>query len=72
MTGRDVDGIIFRSNHASNCFKLKVEDLAGLPDRVVQAAAEMAEARGMEGKWVFTLQKPSFIPGNSEAFLRKT
>jgi len=40
----------------------KDEDLAGLPDGVVQAAAEMAKARGMEGKWVFTLQKPSFIP----------
>jgi peptidyl-dipeptidase Dcp len=40
----------------------KDEDLAGLPDGVVQAAAEMAEARGMKGKWVFTLQKPSFIP----------
>jgi peptidyl-dipeptidase Dcp len=40
----------------------KDEDLAGLPDDVVQAAAEMAKARGMEGKWVITLQKPSFIP----------
>ena len=40
----------------------KQEDLAGLPVDVVQAAAEMAKARGMEGKWVFTLQKPSFIP----------
>jgi len=40
----------------------KDEDLAGLPDGVVQAAAEKAKARDMEGKWVFTLQKPSFIP----------
>ena len=40
----------------------KEEDLAGLPDDVVQAAAEMAKAKGMEGKWAFTLQKPSFIP----------
>lgn len=40
----------------------KDEDLAGLPEGVVQAAAEMAKARDMEGKWVFTLQKPSFIP----------
>ncbi|MFC1551932.1 M3 family metallopeptidase [Candidatus Latescibacterota bacterium] len=40
----------------------KEEDLAGLPDDVVQAAAEMAKARGMDGKWVFTLQGSSFIP----------
>ena len=40
----------------------KDEDLAGLPDEVIQAAAEIAKARDMEGKWVFTLQKPSFIP----------
>ncbi|MBC8457098.1 MAG: M3 family metallopeptidase [Deltaproteobacteria bacterium] len=57
----------FKQNHLkqTNAIGLvidKDEDLAGLPDGVVQAAAEMAEARGMEGKWVFTLQKPSFIP----------
>ncbi|HCO95247.1 MAG TPA: peptidase M3 [Phycisphaerales bacterium] len=59
--------IKFRQNHLkqTNAIALivdKDEDLAGLPDGVVQAAAEMAKARGMEGKWVFTLQKPSFIP----------
>ena len=57
----------FRQNHLkqTNAVALVIdqdEDLAGLPDGVVQAAAEMARARGMEGKWVFTLQKPSFIP----------
>ena len=57
----------FRQNHLkqTNAIGLlidKDENLAGLPDGVVQAAAEMAEARGIEGKWVFTLQKPSFIP----------
>jgi len=57
----------FRQNHLqqTNAIALlidKEEDLAGLPDEVVQAAAEMAERRGMKGKWVFTLQKPSFIP----------
>ena len=57
----------FRQNHLkqTNAIGLvidKDEDLAGLPDGVVQAAVEMAKARGMEGKWVFTLQKPSFIP----------
>jgi len=57
----------FRQNHLkqTNAIALVIdndEDLAGLSDDVVQAAAEMARTRGMEGKWVFTLQKPSFIP----------
>ncbi len=57
----------FRQNHLkqTNAIALaidKKEDLAGLPDEVIQAAAEMADARDMPGKWVFTLQKPSFIP----------
>jgi len=38
------------------------EDLAGLPEAVIQGAAETAEERGQTGKWVFTLQKPSMIP----------
>lgn len=38
------------------------EDLNGLPEGVVAAAAEEAEKAGMDGKWVFTLQKPSLIP----------
>jgi peptidyl-dipeptidase Dcp len=40
----------------------KPEDLAGLTPDVVAAAAEAAKAKGMEGKWVFTLHKPSSIP----------
>jgi peptidyl-dipeptidase Dcp len=38
------------------------EDLAGLPQSVVSAAAEAATEAGEEGKWVFTLHKPSWIP----------
>jgi peptidyl-dipeptidase Dcp len=48
-----------------NGFKLVLEskdDLAGLPADVVTAAAEAAKAKGLEGKWVFTLHKPSCIP----------
>ena len=37
-------------------------DLVGLPEAVVEAAAETAIKRGQEGKWVFTLHKPSLIP----------
>ena len=49
----------------TNNFKLvidKKEDLAGLPESVVAGAADEAKANKMEGKWVFTLQKPSWIP----------
>lgn len=46
-------------------FKLVIdnkEDLAGLPDGVVEAAAIAAREQGLEGKWVFGLSKPSLIP----------
>jgi peptidyl-dipeptidase Dcp len=48
-----------------NNFSLILEaqaDLDGLPPDVVAAAAETAKAKGLEGKWVFTLHKPSCIP----------
>ena len=48
-----------------NAFELvieKEEDLAGLPDAVISGAAETAAERGHEGKWIFTLHKPSWIP----------
>jgi peptidyl-dipeptidase Dcp len=37
-------------------------DLAGLPESVIQGAAEAAKEAKMPGKWVFTTQKASFIP----------
>jgi peptidyl-dipeptidase Dcp len=40
----------------------KKEDLAGLPQSVIQEAADKAKSKGLEGKWAFTLQKPSLIP----------
>ncbi len=46
-------------------FKLIVDnekDLSGLPQSSIVAAAEQAKKDGMEGKWVFTLSKPSLIP----------
>jgi peptidyl-dipeptidase Dcp len=49
----------------TNAFKLvinKKEDLEGLPQRSIDGAAEAAKNAGMEGKWVFTVQKPSMIP----------
>lgn len=49
----------------TNSFELVIDnpaDLEGLPENVVAAAAEAARERGQEGKWVFTLHKPSLIP----------
>jgi len=46
-------------------FKMVVNneaDLKGLPSDVIIAAAELAKKAGMEGKWIFTLQKPSMLP----------
>ena len=46
-------------------FKLivdKKEDLEGLPQASIDAAAEAAKEAGKEGKWIFTLDKPSLIP----------
>ena len=38
------------------------DDLAGLPDSAIDAAAMTAEEKGHSGLWVFTLQAPSFMP----------
>ncbi len=49
----------------TNAIGLVIEneaDLAGLPDAVVQGAAELAKQNGLEGKWAFNLQRPSFTP----------
>jgi peptidyl-dipeptidase Dcp len=37
-------------------------DLIGLPESVKSTAANIANERGHEGKWVITLDKPSWIP----------
>ncbi len=49
----------------TNAFRLVVdrkEDLDGLPESSVAAAAAEAKAAGMDGKWLFTVQKPSMLP----------
>ena len=49
----------------NNGFRVVVEDeadLSGLPESVIQAAKETAEAKGYEGKWMFTIHKPSLLP----------
>lgn len=49
----------------TNAFELVIDnekDLEGLPEAIVEAAAETASEKGKEGKWVFTLQYPSYVP----------
>jgi len=60
-------GVKFGDNllKQTNAYRLVIErkeDLAGLPDRAVEGAAEAAKAAGLPGKWVFTLQAPSIWP----------
>jgi len=38
------------------------EDLAGLPQSVIDGAAKAAKDRGHDGKWVFTLHRSSITP----------
>ena len=53
---------VLKENNAFELVIDKEEELAGLPESVVAGAAESAKERGHEGKWVFTLHKPSMIP----------
>ena len=49
----------------TNNFTLVIEDkndLSGLPESVIAAAAETAKTENLQGKWIFTLHKPSLIP----------
>ena len=49
----------------TNKFRLvldKASDLKGLPENVINGAAEIAKNDSLEGKWVFTTQKPSMLP----------
>ncbi|MDM8003156.1 MAG: M3 family metallopeptidase [Bacteroidota bacterium] len=49
----------------TNDFTLVIDneqDLSGLPEGLRVQAAEAAKAKGMEGKWLFTLQAPSYFP----------
>jgi len=49
----------------TNNYKMVItspEELAGLPEALVSAAALEAKNQGLEGKWVFTTKKPSIFP----------
>lgn len=51
--------------NATNAFQLIVDDaskLSGLPASSIAVAAEEAKAKGLDGKWLFTLHAPSRLP----------
>ena len=65
-------GVRFGNNllKETNSYRLVIdrkEDLSGLPETDVSAAADAAKAAGLPGKWVFTLQAPSIWPFLSHA-----
>lgn len=46
-------------------FKLIVgnpDDLKGLPENLITAAAEKAKVKGLPDKWIFTIDKPTLLP----------
>ncbi len=58
----------FLENHLAETnsnFKMVIDnkdDLAGLPQGVIDAALDTVKSSSSFGKWIFTLQKPSMIP----------
>lgn len=58
----DISKNIKKSSEAFTLVIDKEEDLAGLPQTAIDAAALEAEERDQKGKWVFTLDYPSYGP----------
>lgn len=55
------DNVLAETNNFEMVVDRK-EDLAGLPDYLIEAAAAAAETREHPGKWVFTTHRPSKTP----------
>ena len=53
---------VLAENNAYQLVIDKKEDLAGLPEEVILAAADDAKEANKEGKWLFTLQNASVMP----------
>ncbi len=53
---------VLAENNQYKLFVTRKEDLKGLPENVVSAAAEEAKNAGFDGKWAFTIKKPSMLP----------
>lgn len=52
---------VLAEQNAYHLHLTREEDLAGLPQGIIEAAAELAKAENKEG-WIFTLDYPSYIP----------
>ena len=50
------------SENSNFCLELNAQQVADLPEGVRNQAAEAAKAKGKEGSYVFTLDKPSMLP----------
>lgn len=60
-------GLTYSQNvlKATNEYVMEItnkDDLEGLPEGVIEAAAEMAEKKGKTGSWCFGLDVPSMLP----------
>lgn len=53
---------VLADNNAFELFVSDEKDLAGLPESVIDAAAEEAKKKGKNEGWIFNLNKPSLIP----------
>lgn len=56
------DANLLKETKAYQLIVEKQEDLKGLPQGEIEKAAALAKEKGQEGKWIFTLDNPSFIP----------
>ncbi len=60
-------GPFFMNNvsKSSESFEMLIDDkkdLSGLPETAIEAATHAADEKGHKGKWLFTLDYPSYIP----------
>ncbi len=62
MLGLQFGENVLKENNRFEMLLENKEELSGLPKNVIAAAADAAKAHGYEGKWLFTLHKPSLIP----------
>jgi peptidyl-dipeptidase Dcp len=53
---------VLSENTTYKLYVTRKEDLKGLPESVISAAADEAKLAGFEGKWAFTTKKPSMLP----------
>ena len=55
---------------ATNAFEMVLsnrQDLDGLPEGAIEAAAHLAETKGKKGQWIFNLHYPSYAPFSTYA-----